>query len=51
VDAVDGEVDSISCGAGSDRVAADPADVVAPDCEQVERRGPRPARARARAAP
>jgi Ca2+-binding RTX toxin-like protein len=40
VDAVDGEIDSITCGAGSDRVAADPADVVAPDCEQVERRGP-----------
>ncbi|HST38616.1 MAG TPA: calcium-binding protein [Conexibacter sp.] len=35
----DGEVDSISCGAGTDRVVADAADVVAPDCETVERAG------------
>ncbi len=39
VNAVDGEVDSIFCGAGEDRVVADPADVVAPDCETVERQG------------
>ncbi len=37
VEARDGEVDSISCGPGTDRVIADAADVVAPDCEQVER--------------
>jgi hypothetical protein len=35
----DGEVDSITCGAGTDRVVADAADVVAPDCETVERAG------------
>lgn len=39
VDAVDGEVDSISCGAGTDTVRADPQDVVAPDCENVTRAG------------
>ncbi|MCW3014924.1 MAG: hypothetical protein JWO02_2016 [Solirubrobacterales bacterium] len=33
----DGEADSITCGAGTDRVVADPVDTVAPDCEQVER--------------
>lgn len=33
----DGEVDSITCGAGTDRVVADANDVVAPDCETVER--------------
>src|SRR4051812_46559666 len=37
IDARDGEVDSVTCGAGTDRVLADPADVVATDCEQVER--------------
>lgn len=37
IDAVDGELDSIACGAGDDRVAADPQDVVAADCERVER--------------
>jgi Ca2+-binding RTX toxin-like protein len=31
--------DIVSCGGGFDRVAADPKDLVAPDCEQV-RRGP-----------
>ena len=31
--------DTVSCGGGFDRVAADTEDVVAPDCEQV-RRGP-----------
>ena len=31
--------DVVSCGDGFDRVAADPKDLVAPDCEQV-RRGP-----------
>ena len=35
----DGEADSITCGAGADRVIADAQDVVAPDCEQVERPG------------
>lgn len=37
VDARDGEVDQIACGVGQDRVLADAADVVAPDCETVER--------------
>ncbi|MCW3017122.1 MAG: hypothetical protein JWO02_4214 [Solirubrobacterales bacterium] len=37
IQARDGEVDSITCGAGTDRVVADVADVVAPDCETVER--------------
>lgn len=36
--AADGEVDSIDCGAGTDKVIADPADVVAPNCETVERK-------------
>jgi len=35
----DGEVDSVSCGTGSDRVVADADDVVAGDCETVERSG------------
>ena len=37
-------LDSITCGAGTDRVVADADDVVAPDCEQVERAtvGPSP---------
>jgi Ca2+-binding RTX toxin-like protein len=37
VEARDGETDSVTCGAGTDRVVADAADTVAPDCEQVER--------------
>ena len=37
VDARDGEADSVTCGAGTDKVLADAADTVAPDCEQVER--------------
>lgn len=39
IDAVDGEVDTISCGPGTDTVKADPQDVVAPDCETVTRAG------------
>lgn len=39
VQARDGEVDQIDCGAGQDRVVADAADVVAADCETVERPG------------
>lgn len=39
IEAVDGEVDSVSCGAGTDVVRADAADVVAPDCETVVRAG------------
>ena len=35
----DGEADQIDCGAGTDRVIADDADVVAPNCETVERGG------------
>ena len=39
IDARDGETDSITCGAGTDQVLADVQDVVAPDCEQVDRSG------------
>lgn len=39
IDAVDGEVDNISCGPGQDSVKADGNDVVAPDCETVTRGG------------
>lgn len=37
IEARDGEVDSITCGAGTDIVEADAQDVVAPDCEDVRR--------------
>jgi Ca2+-binding RTX toxin-like protein len=37
IDVRDGEVDSVTCGAGTDRVTADTVDTVAPDCEQVDR--------------
>ena len=37
IDARDGEVDSVVCGPGTDRVLADSGDTVAADCEQVER--------------
>jgi hypothetical protein len=43
IDARDGEIDSITCGAGTDTVLADPQDVVAPDCENVQRTGAAPA--------
>ena len=39
IQARDGEVDSITCGAGTDTVNADAQDVVAPDCETVARSG------------
>jgi Ca2+-binding RTX toxin-like protein len=39
IDARDGEVDSVVCGVGTDTVSADPVDVVAPDCENVQRSG------------
>ncbi|MDQ3742618.1 MAG: hypothetical protein M3389_16935, partial [Actinomycetota bacterium] len=39
VEARDGEADSITCGAGDDKLIADGADTVAPDCEKVERAG------------
>ena len=35
----DGEVDTVSCGIGNDKVVADAADSIAADCEQVERGG------------
>src|SRR5207237_739446 len=38
----DGEIDSVTCGAGDDTVRADSNDVVAPDCEHVERGGVAP---------
>jgi hypothetical protein len=37
IEARDGEVDSITCGAGTDTVSADAQDVVASDCETVTR--------------
>ncbi len=37
VQARDGEVDSITCGAGTDRVVADASDIVSSDCETVDR--------------
>ena len=37
VEARDGEADSITCGAGTDRVVADAVDTVAGDCEQIDR--------------
>jgi hypothetical protein len=40
IDVRDGEADSVTCGAGADRVSADPIDVIAADCEQVDRGGP-----------
>ena len=50
IQARDGEVDSITCGAGTDSVSADPQDVVAPDCETVARGARRRLRPRRRAA-
>ena len=37
IDARDGEKDSVTCGVGADTVAADAADVVAADCETINR--------------
>jgi len=37
IHAVDGEIDTITCGMGTDTVNADAADVVAADCETVNR--------------
>jgi Ca2+-binding RTX toxin-like protein len=39
INAVDGEVDHIACGAGRDKVKADAIDDVASDCEVVKRVG------------
>lgn len=39
IDARDGEVDTITCGVGEDSVLADPIDIVAADCETVQRSG------------
>ena len=39
VDARDGVADQIDCGVGQDSVVADASDVVAPDCETVDRAG------------
>jgi RTX calcium-binding nonapeptide repeat (4 copies) len=51
VDVRDGEIDSVTCGAGQDTVAADAADVIAPDCESVTRgAGSRPGRTTAKIA-
>ncbi|WCB94411.1 hypothetical protein DSM104299_03147 [Baekduia alba] len=43
INAVDGEVDTISCGFGTDVVNADAADVVDRDCETISRAGAAPA--------
>jgi Ca2+-binding RTX toxin-like protein len=43
INAQDGEVDTISCGWGTDTVTADAADVVDKDCETVNRAGAAPA--------
>jgi len=37
IDVRDGEIDSVTCGVGTDRVIADTGDTVAADCETVER--------------
>lgn len=37
IDVRDGEIDSVTCGPGADRVIADANDVIAADCEIVER--------------
>ncbi|MDA0179608.1 hypothetical protein OJ997_04815 [Solirubrobacter phytolaccae] len=37
IDVRDGEVDSVTCGVGTDRVIADAGDTIAADCETVER--------------
>ena len=37
IDVRDGEIDSVTCGVGTDRVIADANDVIAADCETVER--------------
>jgi hypothetical protein len=42
INARDGEVDNVDCGEGSDRVIADPYDIVAGDCERTIRREPAP---------
>lgn len=39
IDARDGEVDTITCGVGEDSVLADPVDIIAADCETVQRSG------------
>jgi Ca2+-binding RTX toxin-like protein len=39
IDARDGEPDSVQCGPGTDTVHADPQDLVADDCEHVDRPG------------
>jgi Ca2+-binding RTX toxin-like protein len=37
INARDGQMDGIDCGAGEDKVVADAVDVIAPNCEQVEK--------------
>jgi hypothetical protein len=37
INARDGQLDGIDCGAGEDKVVADAADVIAPNCEQVDK--------------
>jgi Ca2+-binding RTX toxin-like protein len=39
IDTRDGEQDTVDCGAGEDRLAADAIDVVAANCEQVDKSG------------
>jgi Ca2+-binding RTX toxin-like protein len=37
IDVRDGEVDTVTCGIGNDKVVADAADSIAADCEQVDK--------------
>ena len=52
IDARDGQLDGIDCGVGEDRVVADAIDVIAPNCEQVDKGAPagpgRPGKLRAK---
>jgi Ca2+-binding RTX toxin-like protein len=40
IDVRDGEVDTVNCGIGNDKVTADANDSIAADCEQVDKGGP-----------
>jgi hypothetical protein len=42
IDVRDGEADNVDCGPGADRVTADAADTIAPNCEIVDRGGAGP---------
>jgi Ca2+-binding RTX toxin-like protein len=42
IDVRDGEVDTVACGIGNDKVVADASDSIAADCEQVDKSGSGP---------